>query len=166
MKIITLLTTLTLAACISAQAIDPAEPILPTIITIKPITRSLTLVTISPRPTLVTTRTPLPTKDCGPCPISTTLTVTPIYKRPPICPEYLCYPCNYSYLDREKREAEAVEKRQLPTTTVLAPCCCATLPPSTTTITKDPCPNPCACTITTTALPTNCLTVRPSVTRF
>ncbi|KAK6498240.1 hypothetical protein TWF506_004479 [Arthrobotrys conoides] len=161
MKITALLTTLSLAVCISAQAIDPAEPILPTIITIKPtLTRSFTLITLSPRPTLITT--PLPTKLCGPCPVSTTSTVTLIYKRPPICPEYLCYPCKY--LDLEKREVEVVEKRQLPTTTVLAPCCCATLPPTTTTITKDPCPNPCACTITTTAVPTTCL--RPSVTLY
>ncbi|RVD89439.1 uncharacterized protein DFL_000447 [Arthrobotrys flagrans] len=145
MKLTAILTTLTLAACISTQSIDPAEPILPTIITIKP-TRSFTLITALP--------TPITTTSCGPCPISTTSTVTLIYKRPPLCPEYLCVPCRY--LD--------VEKRQLPTTTVLAPCCCGRLPPSTTTVTKDPCPNPCACTITTTAVPTTCL--RPSVTPY
>ncbi|KAK6347416.1 hypothetical protein TWF718_005257 [Orbilia javanica] len=163
MKIATLFTTIAIAAGISAQAIDPAEPILPTIITIKPpLTRSLTLVTLSPRPTLITTL--ITTKSCGPCPISTTSTVTIIYKRPPICPEYLCYPCEYLQLDKREEAAE-LEKRQLPTTTVSAPCCCATLPPTTATVTDDGCPpNPCACAITTTVLPTTCL--RPSATLY
>ncbi|KAK6519155.1 hypothetical protein TWF281_003844 [Arthrobotrys megalospora] len=159
MKVATLLSVLVAAACASAQTVDPAEPILPTIIK-PPITRTISLVTISPRPTLITISTPIVTKSCGPCPISTTSTVSLIYKRPPICPEYLCVPCKY--LELEKKEV--VEKRQLPTTTVLAPCCCATQKPTTTTITVDGCPtNPCACTITTTVVPT-CL--RPSVTLY
>ncbi|KAK6334512.1 hypothetical protein TWF730_003726 [Orbilia blumenaviensis] len=171
MKITSFLAALAVTTCASAQTRDsiepilptrdPAEPILPTIITIKPtLTRSFTLVTLSPRPTVITT--PIVTRSCGPCPISTTSTVTLIYKRPPICPEYLCVPCRY--LDIEKREeVELVEKRQLPTTTVLAPCCCATQPPTTTTITKDPCPNPCACAITKTVVPT---CIKPSVTLY
>ncbi|KAK6495049.1 hypothetical protein TWF481_003076 [Arthrobotrys musiformis] len=155
MKLTTLFTALTIATCVSAQTRDPAEPILPTIITIKPtlITRSLTLI-ITPTPATSI----IITKPCGLCPISTTKTITPIFKRPPICPEYLCFPCND--LSLEKR-GEEVEKRQLPTSTVLASCCCGTLPPTTTTVTKHPCPNPCACTITTTIVAPSC--VRPTI---